>query len=120
MREPSGAPIVNRNKLLVWTRQARRGSSTFGIVWITGYDRLSKIDLTASDFIDVLDVIEVQPMCRVIFEGDHGFTSQLALQCRSPELCLCCLNILVHLAWAYGWQWNAGTPAASQWAKITD
>src|SRR6266852_6245747 len=73
VRIGSTAPVVNGGKLLVWTREAaeesRRGVRTAAVVrvgggirGIVGYDRLPQIDLAASDFIRVLEVVQVQAM----------------------------------------------------------
>src|SRR5579863_4229198 len=103
MRKTSRAAVIDRGKLVVRARKARRGSGAGGIVGVARHHRLAEINLADADFVYVSDVVQVQTMRPVVLKRHHCFVAQSPVYREAPELRLRHLDILCGIARADWW-----------------
>src|SRR6516164_10115799 len=85
------AAVVHRGELTVGPSVARPAAG------VGGNERIAKIDLGSAEFVDVIDVVQVNAMCSVVLDGEYGIAAYLALERKTPELGLRRADVLVNL-----------------------
>src|SRR5215472_621165 len=72
VREAGIPTIINGGEALIRTCQTGTGGSALSIIRIGRNERLAEIRLAAANLVDVLDVVQVNPVRAVVFERDYS------------------------------------------------
>ena len=120
VREALRSTVIDGGPLLIGTGKAKaRGSADAIKVAARGRrrQRITQVLLPAAQFIDVLDVVQVNAMRAVVLECEQSAGAKAAFQAEAVELSLSNVDVLIDVARA-GWVERRGAVGSGEGAQV--